>query len=478
MGKLLKFVLLIFIAIGCSNSSKKEAAESLENNQIFPAVDLDEIIERGILRAITTFSSTTYFLHKGKTMGFEYDLLTRLCKELGVDLEIVIAKNEDELIDMLLTGKGDIIAYGFTIIEDRKQKINFTKPLYKSNQVLVQRKPSNWRSLKQHQTRKLLITDPIDLIGETISIKKKSSYASRIKNLSKEIGGLIYIDTLEGTLTTEEIFKKVAKGEIKFTVADQNIAYINASYYPNLDISTKISFSQQIAWGVGKESVNLLDAINNWINKFTKTSDYHTIYNTYFKYKRSYKTRVDSPFYSLNKGIISPYDELIKEYAKQINWDWRLVASVAYQESKFEPRAESWAGATGLMQIMPATAEDLNILDPTDPHESIRGGAYYLQELWNKNDNILDSIQRIKFTLASYNSGYAHITDAQRIAMINNLNPLIWDNNVEKAILDLANPIYFNLPEVRYGYVRGTETFNYVREIFSRYERYKHFIKK
>ncbi len=478
MGKLIQLIFIVFVALGCSNSSNNGVSENEATFQSVPSLDLDEIIERGSLRAITTFSSTTYFLYKGKTMGFEYDLLTQLCKELGVDLEIVIAKNEDELIDMLLTGKGDIIAYGFTIIEDRKQKINFTKPLYKSNQVLVQRKPENWRSLKQHQTRKLLITDPVDLIGDTISVKINSSYASRIKNLSKEVGGQIHIDTLDGALTTEEIFRKVANGEIKFTVADQNIAYINASYYPNLDIATKISFSQQIAWGVGKESVNLLDAINKWINKFTKTSDYHAIYNTYYKYKRSYRARVDSPLYSVNEGRISPYDDLIKEYAKQINWDWRLVASIAYQESKFEPKSESWAGATGIMQIMPATAEDLNIEDPTDPHESIRGGTFYLQELWHKNDDIPDSIQRIKFTLASYNCGYAHIKDAQRVAEMKKLDPLVWDKNVEMAILDLAMPSYFNLPEIRYGYVRGSEPFNYVREIIARYERYKHFIEE
>lgn len=476
MYKLISILVLLSLFFGCNKSTEIKSGNFHYISS--PSNDLAEIIERGSLRAITTFSSTTYFLYKGKAMGFEYDLLTRLAKELDVELEIVIAKNEDELIEMLLSGKGDVIAYGFTILEGRKQHINFTNPLYKSNQVLVQRKPKNWRNLKLHQIKKSVITDPIDLINDTISVKKNSSYAARLANLSREIGGKIYIDTLDGALTTEDIFRKVSQGEIKYTVADQNIAYINASYFPNLDISTKISFSQQIAWGVQKDSENLVNEINKWINTFTKTSDYHAIYNKYYKYKRSYKSRIDSPLYSVNEGRISPYDDLIKKYAQQINWDWRLVASIAYQESRFEPASESWAGASGLMQIMPATAEELNIIDLTDPHESIRGGTHYLKELWLKNDDIKDSIQRIKFTLASYNCGYAHIKDAQRIAVMKNLNPIVWDENVEKTILDLSLPSYYNLPNIRYGYVRGTEPFNYVRQIFSRYERYKQFVEK
>ncbi len=478
MQRILSYATVGLLLLACSNKPNNPNTKGEFSEDFVVAEDLDEIIERGKLRAITTFSSTTYFLYKGKTMGFEYDLLTRLANELDLDLEIVIAKNEDELIDMLLSGKGDVIAYGFTILEGRKERINFTNPLYKSNQVLVQQKPENWRKLKLHQIKAAIVNDPIDLMGDTISVKKNSSYASRLTNLSKEIGGQIHIDTLDGSLTTEEIFRKVSNGEIKYTVADQNIAYINASYFPNLDISTKISFSQQIAWGVRKDSEDLMLAINEWIQKFTKTSDYHAIYNTYYKYKRSYRARVDSPLYSVNEGRISPYDDLIKEYASQIHWDWRLVASIAYQESRFEPASESWAGASGLMQIMPATAEELNIVDPTDPHESIRGGTYYLQELWHKNDDIKDSTQRIKFTLASYNCGYAHIKDAQRIAIMKDLNPLVWDKNVEKAILDLSLPSYYNLPDIRYGYVRGSEPFNYVRQIFARYERYKHFVEE
>ncbi|GGE17297.1 transglycosylase SLT domain-containing protein [Psychroflexus salis] len=476
----MKYIYLLFLGIlmSCSSSPEK-SKKNIEQNELIPVeVDLAEIKKRGKLKALTTYSGTTYFLYKGKTMGFEYELLERLCKKLDVGLEMVIAQDENELMDMLIRGEGDIIAYGYTILNDRQTKIQFTDPLYLSNQVLVQRKPANWRRMKLHQIEEQMVTDPIQLIGDTVSVKQNSSYASRLANLNKELGGEIYIDTIPGTLTTEEIIAMVANGKLKYTVVDQNIGYINASNYSNLDISTKISFTQQIAWGVRKNSPELLKEVNNWITSFSKTTDYHVIYNKYYKNKRRYKARVKSEFYSIGDNKISPYDELIKKYAEKIGWDWRLVASIAYQESQFKPQSKSWAGARGLMQIMPATAESLKITDPTDPQESLRGGTAYLTEVWGKHEDITDSIQRIKFTLASYNCGYAHLKDAQRIAERKGLHPKIWDNNVELAILDLSSPKYYNSEGIRYGYVRGTEPYNYVRQIFERYEHYTTFIKK
>lgn len=472
------YLIVIGILLSCSSSTKKNEASLAVNENSSVQLDLAGIKERGKLRALTTYSGTSYFLYKGRAMGFEYELLERLCKELEVGLEMVIARDENELMDMLVRGDGDIIAYGFTILNDRKNKIAFTEPLYLANQVLVQRKPANWRRMKLHQIKEQMVTDPIQLIGDTVSVKKNSSYAARLENLNKELGGKIFIDSIAGTLTTEEIIRKVAEGQLKYTVVDQNIGYINASNYPILDVSTKISFSQQIAWGVRKNSPELLSEINEWITEFTKTVDYHVIYNKYYKNKRRYKARVKSEFYSISDNKISPYDDMIQKYAKEIGWDWRLVASIAYQESQFKPQSESWAGARGLMQIMPATAEALNIVDPSDPNESLRGGAAYLQEVWGKHEDITDSIQRIKFTVASYNCGYAHLKDAQRIAKRKKLNPKVWDDNVELAILDLASPEYYNSEGIRYGYVRGTEPFNYVRQIFERYEHYKTFIEK
>jgi len=464
------FFLLILFCFGCNSEQKPDKSDLKGFRQ------LEDIIKSDTLKAITTYSGTTYFLYKGKAMGFEYDILKMFADHLGVELKMIIAKDENKLIEMLNSGKGDLIAYGYTITEDRKQKIDFSEPLYLSHQVLVQKKPKNWRRMKLHNIKKKIITNPIQLLDDTISVKKNSSYAHRLFNLSNELGGTIHIDTIPGNTTTDEIFKKIADGELKYSIVDQNLASIYSSDYPILDISTKLSLSQRIAWGLRKNSNALKDSLNNWLNENKDNLKYRVVYNKYFKNRRSFRKRVKSEFYSLNDKKISPYDDLIKKYAGAIGWDWRLVASVAYQESQFKPTEESIAGARGLMQIMPKTAESLEISDPTDPGQSLRGGTAYLSELWEDHNEIQDSLQRIKFTLASYNAGPYHVKDAQRLAEHLDLDPNRWDNNVENAIVELSKPEFYTKDFIKYGYVRGKQPFLYVRDIFKRYDHYKAFV--
>ncbi len=314
------------------------------------------------------------------------------------------------------------------------------------------------------------------LIDDTVSIRKNSAYYERLMSLSNEIGGNIVIDTLDSSLSTAEIIDMVADGKIKYTVADENLAKINASYNPILKIDVPISFSQRIAWVTRKKAKKLRESVNDWIRTQRKETTYHVIYNKYFKNQRTFNRRIKSDYYSLNNNQISPYDALIKKYAKKIGWDWRLLASQIYQESRFDPEGESWAGAVGLMQIMPATAELLKVEDITDPEESIRGGTRYLDIHYKKFSDIPDSLNRIIFTLAAYNCGLGHVRDAQLLAEENGLNRNLWSDNVENMLLDLRKPQNFNKPFIKHGYVNGREPVNYIKQIFERYDHYKQFI--
>lgn len=449
-----------------TNRPKKETIER----------DFDGIKKDGKLKAITTYGMTSYFLYKGETMGFEYELLRSLANHLGLELEIIVVEDVNEVIQLLNSGEGDIIAKGLTITEERKEQLSFTKHHYKTHQVLVQKKPDNWRSMSLQKVKKQLITDVIDLIGDTISIQRNSPYYNRINNLSSEIGGRIFIDTLPSSLTNDEIIEMVADGKIKYTVADYNLAAINKSYYPDLDIETSLSLSQRIAWATRKNSPLLNEAINEWVDSMKNEVDYYVIYNKYFKAKKSFKKRVQSEYYSSITGKISPYDEIIKKYSEQICWDWRLISSIIYQESQFKPNNRSWVGAQGLMQIMPATAKELGIKNPNNPEQSVKGGTKYLEQIWNQWDDIEDSTQRIKFVLASYNCGYYHVRDAQNLALKNGDDSLFWDNAVENYILKLSSKEYYTDPVVKYGYVRGKEPYNYVHEILDHYKHYVKFV--
>ena len=469
--------LVLFICLFMINCNRSKEDPAI-NDQPLVNRDLDAIKEDGKLKALTVYSGTSYFLYKGQPMGYEYELLKRLAKHLDLELEMVVVKDLDELITKLNQGEGDILAHGLAITGNRQESVSFTNYLYLTKQVLVQKKPDNWRTMHWHKLENALIQDAIELLQDTVSIRKGSSYSERITNLSEELGGNIFIQNLSGEMVTDEIIKQVAKGNIKYTVADNNIAQIMASYYPILDIEVPVSFSQRIGWATRKNSPELLKATNLWLEEFRTEVDYNVIYNKYFKNKKNFRRRIKSDFYSLNKEEISPYDALIQKHSKKIDWDWRLVASLIYQESRFDPNNSSWANAKGLMQLMPKTAEELGILDRSDPIQSISGGTKYLNQIWNNFDKIKDTIQRTKFTMASYNCGLYHVKDAQQLATKRGLNASVWDDNVEEMILALSQPKNYNNPIVKYGYVRGVEPYNYVNQIFERYAHYTQFIKE
>jgi len=182
-------------------------------------------------------------------------------------------------------------------------------------------------------------------------------------------------------------------------------------------------------------------------------------------------------FYSLNNNGVSQFDDLIRSYANKLGWDWRLMAALVYQESRFNPESESWAGAKGLMQMMPKTAERFGVSDRSNPEQSLKGGTELLKLLWNRFDEVPDSVQRIKFTMAAYNCGYAHVVDARTLAEAEGIDSFHWDGEVEEAILKLSYPENYNKPIIKYGYVRGIEPYTYVNQIFSRYEQYVQFLK-
>jgi membrane-bound lytic murein transglycosylase F len=185
---------------------------------------------------------------------------------------------------------------------------------------------------------------------------------------------------------------------------------------------------------------------------------------------------VASRYLTSETGRLSPYDDLFREYAKIPGWDWRLVASQAYQESRFNPRARSWAGATGIMQIMPRTARELRV-NPRDPRQSIEGACRYLWKLddqWKKE--IPRESERIKFILGSYNVGMGHVQDAQRLAKKHGDDPGKWDD-VGYWLIRKSKRAVYNDPVVKYGFARGTEPVTYVDLILDRFEHYKAFVR-
>lgn len=462
---------LLIFSMACSDIKQEEVDDTIDKPAVY---DLAEIKQRGVLRALIDYSSTSYFVYKGQPMGYEYELLETFANHIDVDLEVIPVKNMDEIISLLNSYQGDIIAANWTVTKERAKEVRFTQLNNTTEQVLIQRKPEGYERMNKRTMSKHLLTNVAELGGKEIYVRKNSSFYSRLNNLSDEIGEDIDIKTAKGATTTEMLIEQVAKGEIDYTIADKNIARINTSFHDNIDASLAVSLKQRISWAVRQSSTELADTIDSWLTDYKKTSEFQYIYKKYFKNQYSYRNRVISDFYSAKSGIISPFDAVIKEKSKIVNWDWRLIASMIYQESQFDSTAVSWAGASGLMQLMPSTAAHFGLDSTSNNTDQIEAGVSYLKYLDSElNEKVMDPNERIKFILASYNVGLGHIWDAMRLAEKYDLDPNKWDGNVDIMLKNKSKPKYYKDPVVRHGYCRGREPYYYVKEVLERFKHYE-----
>jgi membrane-bound lytic murein transglycosylase F len=342
--------------------------------------------------------------------------------------------------------------------------------------MLVQRKPVNWRKMRTwDDIEKSLIRNPLDLAGKTVVVQKASAHTERLKNLSEEIGWPILIQE-DPVYEVEQLVESVANGEIEYTVCDEHIASFFEKQYPDIDIRTPISFPQNIAWAVRRDSDSLRMAMDSWLSENNNSYASKHLIDKYFNSSRT-AFMAKSESVNFNGKKISQYDDIIRNISKQYDLDWRLVASLIYQESQFHSDSRSWSGAFGLMQMMPATAALFGIDSTASEFQQLEAGIQYLKTLDRElPTEITSPEERIKFILASYNLGIAHVFDARRLAEKNGRDPNTWTGNVDYYVLNKSNPLYYRDSVVRYGYANGEEAYNFVLEVLSRFEHYKNTI--
>lgn len=278
-------------------------------------------------------------------------------------------------------------------------------------------------------------------IGVSVRVEECKDTAEMVKKLEKG----------EGDIITVPLPRKTVKGNLLFCGVTPD--------------------STRTQWAVGEGNKSLADTLNHWfrpqmIAEMQKEENY-------LLSSRSVKRHVYASFLNRSKGIISNYDRYFQTYAGMARMDWRLMAAQCYQESCFDPNAKSWAGACGLMQIMPATASYLGLPMSRihDPEANIAAAAKYMSELQQDFSDIGDPGQRILFALASYNGGKAHVRDAMALTRKNGGNPHNW-GEVSQYILKLSQPAYYHDPVVKHGYMRGSETAGYVERIRQRWAEY------
>lgn len=470
------FILLLISSFVVSSCNRDQDTSKFGGVGLASNV-LTKIKDSGKLVALTDYNSTNYYIYRGTPMGYQFELLQSFADHLGVKLEIKTNNDLVESFELLASGEVDLISIGLTKTQERLSMVDFTDPIIQTRQVLVQKKPDNWRKIKTaDELESLLIRNQNDLARKTIVIQKKTSFFVRLNNLAEEIGDSIFIIE-DPELEVEELITKVANGEIEFTISDEYIALVNQRYYPDIDVKTDISYPQNLSWVVQKGEDSLRMEVNQWLEGFKKSISSRLIYNKYFKNTRSINY-AKSEYNSLGGGKISPYDDFLRIIAERYHLDWRLVASLIYQESGFQPKAKSWVGAYGLMQLMPSTAKMFGVDSLSTPEQQIEGGLKFIQWLDKQiPEEVTNAEERIKFILAAYNVGLAHVFDARRLAVKYDSDPNIWTGSVDSFLRQKSNPKFYRDSVVRYGYCRGEEPYNFVIEILDRYDHYKNLIK-
>jgi membrane-bound lytic murein transglycosylase F len=321
--------------------------------------------------------------------------------------------------------------------------------------------------------RARLLTRPSELAGQEVHVPAGSEYYDRITELSDSLGETIELVEVENAAQIEPLIEAVSEGRIRLTVSPQNLAELSKARFSNIIAEPVLGEAEPIVWAVRKNDPETVAQLDAWLAEPATQRLKTQLYTKYFIDRRGYQRRVEDELFTNETGQISQFDSLLAREASGLGWDWRLLAAQVAQESKFDPRARSFAGARGLLQLMPRTAREMGVRNPTNPAQNVAGGVRYLAQLTKLWSDIPDETERLKFVLASYNAGRGHVLDAQRLAEAAGDDPMKWED-VAYWLLQKSKPsVYRKNSLVRHGYVRGLEPVQYVSRILERYDRYR-----
>jgi len=403
-------------------------------------------VQKDTLKVCLFYHASDYFLYKGAFIGFQYELLKTMEKELQKKIEITIEKDPHTCFYHYFSGKYDIVAFDFDTQDVSLYFLSFSYPHSTTYPVLVVHKADT---------------------QSCHNIHIPASFDMKI-NMRAFVDFADYNFIHHNEKTTEELFDELNRKEIHAIITDYSDALMLLAFYPNLEIKKQIQDTCKRRWCLNLANGALNDTINNWLAEYTQTNKYRMLCNKYL----SHNSMIIRKASKTQRGHISPYDKIIKRYAKKYHIDWLFATSIMYQESKFITDLVGLGGSFGLMQMMPTTGMHYGITEDSSPEDQIHAGIRHLATLRQKYPNCKGK-ELWSMVAGAYNAGSGHIQDARKLCKKYGENYMIWDN-VAQYLKLLSQSSYYKDPIVRCGYYPGEHTVKYVEEVMKRYEGYKH----
>ncbi|MDG2377202.1 MAG: membrane-bound lytic murein transglycosylase MltF, partial [Woeseiaceae bacterium] len=418
-----------------------------------PPTTLDQVLELGELRVVTRESPTSYFVGPDGPAGPEYDLVRGFAEQLGVALAIETVNSVSEITPHLASGQAHMAAAGLSMTESRLEYMHFGHP---------------YNSVDMHLIYKLGTGKPRDIsevIGRPVEVAASSSHSDMMQSLGLSYPKLQWSENAD--VEVADLLKKVALGEVDFTISDSTEFAIQRHFYPDLRVALDLKIADPIAWAFPKNGDNsLLERADAYIIGSNRSGLLAQVNDRYFGHTEKFDYVGTRAFIRHFESRLPRYQQMFEEAGEAWDLDWRLLAALGYQESHWRSHAVSPTGVRGIMMLTAATAEYLDIDDRMDPVMSISGGARFYSRQTERIPDSVDEPDRTWFALAAYNVGFNHIKDARQIVEWQGGDPDKWVD-LSKALPLLAQrKWYTRLP---YGYARGWEPVLYVNNIRAYY---------
>lgn len=439
------FLLALSLGLGFYVLSSKETKKQIKIDVVIPQTDTNDDVE--VVRTLLLFHAADYFVYRGVPIGFQYEMLQELERGMDRNVSITIENDADNIKKELFSNNYDIIVVDFI-------HNGFLLPLFE-------------RSIPHSYSYPVLVSGNADTT-DINTILVSGDFLAKLFFIN-DSHYLNYLIQRDNNYSTEELFEKVDNGEIPYLICDYNHAITLMPFYSNVEILEKAGPQFERRWLLNNNNIQLNEDINHWLLDFKKTTKYRWLIRKYFSLE---SPLINASFRKKQNVDISQYDDIIKKYAQAYNFDWRFVASIIYQETKFTSGLTGNGGSYGLMQLMPTTMEYFGISEDDNDEANIRVGIQYLNTIRKDFDEIEDEEEKLYFITASYNAGRGHIFDAQRLCTKYKGDYKSWTDVSKYLILKSHRDIAAD-PLVKSGYFPGSHTVKYVQRVMERYAAYK-----